>query len=219
MDAVIFDLDGVIVDSEPWHEKAFLRVFDELGYRDNHGVVFSDYYGTSDRVVWQDFIERHQPDQTLDELLERREAVFVEFMKEHGPIFSGAASMIPRLEDSYRLAIASGSRPSIIDLVLTVGSLHAHFEEVVSAQSVENGKPAPDVFLRAAELLGVAPEKCWVIEDAKNGIKAGVAAGMRVIAITNSFPREELSEAEMVVDSYEEIEALLLPSKDSARPV
>jgi beta-phosphoglucomutase-like phosphatase (HAD superfamily) len=87
--------------------------------------------------------------------------------------------------------------------------LRQFFSAVVSIADVKRGKPAPDIFLRAAELLKVAPHECWVIEDSKPGVAAGVAAGMRVIAIANTHPAEELVHAAHVVTSYEEIERLL----------
>ena len=88
--------------------------------------------------------------------------------------------------------------------------LRRFFRAVVSSEDVAHGKPAPDIFLRAAELLGVQPTKCCVIEDSASGVEAALAAGMTVIAITNSLPAEKLSRATSVVETYEEIEQLLL---------
>ena len=97
----------------------------------------------------------------------------------------------------------------MIDEVLAMKSLRQFFPVVVSAQDVANGKPAPDIFLRTAELLGVAPKECCVIEDSAAGVTAARAAGMTVIAITNTLSAEKLTHAQHVVRTYEEIERLL----------
>ncbi|MDE2643613.1 MAG: HAD hydrolase-like protein, partial [Verrucomicrobiota bacterium] len=84
-DAVIFDMDGVIVDSEPIHEMSFLELWQEMGYGDNHGIHFPDYYGQSDRVVWESFIEKHQPSQTIGELIGLREKRLVQMLSDKQP--------------------------------------------------------------------------------------------------------------------------------------
>ena len=85
--AIIFDMDGVIVDSEPLHEQSFLEVWDNMGYRDNHGINFSEFYGRSDRVVWEEFIKKHNPNKTIDELMVLREKRLIELIRDKKPIF------------------------------------------------------------------------------------------------------------------------------------
>lgn len=208
--AVIFDMDGVIVDSEPRHEKAFLEVFADLGYGDNHGIHFPNYIGRSDRAVWVDFVARHKPSQSIEELTTLKQDRFLEILHAEQPIFHGLPDLVDKLAAKYRLAVASGSLHPVIDEVLALKQLRRYFPVVVSIQDVAHGKPAPDIFLRAAELLKVPPAECCVIEDSVAGVTAGRAAGMKVIAITNSFPAKELHHAHHVVSHYEEIERLLL---------
>jgi beta-phosphoglucomutase-like phosphatase (HAD superfamily) len=108
------------------------------------------------------------------------------------------------------LALASGSERPIVEEVLSLRDLRRHFSATVSGSDIQRGKPAPDIFLRAAELLGVAAPDCWTIEDSKPGIAASLAAGMRVIAITNTHAAHELGQATRVVSDYAQIEELLL---------
>ena len=108
--------------------------------------------------------------------------------------------------------LASGSERQIVEEVLALEGLRRFFVVTVTASDVKRGKPAPDIFLHAAELLGVKPNACCVIEDSKPGIAAAIAAGMRVIAITNTHPAEELAHATCVVSTYEQIEHLLMPN-------
>lgn len=215
--AIIFDMDGVIVDSEPRHERAFLEVFEEMGYGKTHGIDFPQYYGRSDRALWLDFIAKHQPAETLDDLSERKQRRFLDMIRREQPIFETLPELVQRLSLVYKLGLASGSYHPVIDVILSLKNLRRYFQAVVSVQDVANGKPAPDVFLRAAELLGIQPEQCCVIEDAAAGVEAARAANMTVIAITNSLPPEKLARAHYIVTTYKEIDDLLLGSERVGR--
>jgi HAD superfamily hydrolase (TIGR01509 family) len=208
--AIIFDMDGVIVDSEPLHERAFREVLHEIGFGDSHGIDFPAYYGKSDRVVWRDFIQRHRPPQALEELLARKEEKFADLVRREEPIFDGLPELLEKAAAKHPLALASGSRHPTIDAVLALGNLRRFFRAIVSSEDVPHGKPAPDIFLRAAGLLGVPPWSCCVIEDSAAGVEGALAAGMTVIAITNSLPPEQLARATLVVRTYHEIEQWLL---------
>ena len=208
--AIIFDMDGVIVDSEPLHERAFLEVFAEMGYGETHGINFPDYYGRSDKALWLDFIAQHHPPQPFEELLAWKQRRLVELVVAEKPIFEGLPELLEQLAPRFRLGVASGSPHAVIDEVLRLENLRRFFPLVVSVTDVGKGKPAPDVFLRTAELLGVAPGECCVIEDAAVGVEAALAAGMDVIAITNTLPADQLTRASRVVKRYREIAALLL---------
>ena len=209
MSAVIFDMDGVIVDSEPRHEKAFLQVAKEIGCED-HGLRFADYIGRSDRDLWIDFIKKHNPSFSLDELLLMKREKVVEILTREKPVFNGLPELVSSLAAKYPLAVASGSDRVIVDAVLRLGNLQQYFPIIVTASQVKQGKPAPDIFLRTAELLKLPPSECWVIEDSKPGIRAALAAGMKVIAITNTHPAAELTEATHVASTYGEIRSFIL---------
>lgn len=217
-DAVIFDMDGVIVDSEPWHEHAFREIFHELGYGDRHGIDFRSYIGRSDRALWEDFIAKHTPPQPLEDLLALKQNRLIEILRRKQPIFDGLPDLVVKLARHYPLAVASGSNHPVIDEVLAMKQLRRFFPVVASTQDVGKTKPAPDVFLYAAKLLGVPCGRCCVIEDSAAGVTAARAAGMEVIAITNSLPPEQLSHAHHVVDTYEAIAELLLPPVPPAAP-
>jgi len=208
--AVIFDMDGVIVDSEPRHERAFLEVVREIGYGETHGVNWADYVGRSDHVLWVDFVEKHKPPQSLEQLLKMKRDRVVEIIRREEPVFEGLAELVEKLARVCKLGLASGSERPVVEAVLSLQDLRRYFSVTVTAWDIKNGKPAPDIFLRTAELLRVKPADCWVIEDSKPGVAAGLAAGMKVIAITNSHPAEELRQATKVVANYAEIERLLL---------
>jgi HAD superfamily hydrolase (TIGR01509 family) len=208
--AIIFDMDGVIVDSESRHERAFLEVVRDIGYGDRLDFHFPDYIGRSDQVMWVDFVARHKPPQPLEELLARKRQRMVDIIRREQPLFDGLPELIEKLAARYALGLASGSERPVVEEVLEIGNLGRFFSAVVTDSDVAHGKPAPDIFLRAAKLLNLSPQGCCVIEDSKPGVAAGLAAGMQVIAITNTHPAAELQHATQVVRTYEEIERLLL---------
>jgi beta-phosphoglucomutase-like phosphatase (HAD superfamily) len=209
--AVIFDLDGVIVDSEPLHTQAWQELFELMGYGQNHGVDFAQYYGKSDRALALDFCARHTPPWPLEQMLAWKQDRLIELIRTQGRIYDGLPELICKLAPHYRLAIASGSAQPVIEAVLALRGLGRFFSARASSTEVPQGKPAPDVFLRAAQLLGVPARDCLVVEDAPAGVLGARAAGMQVIAITNSVPAEQLAQATCVVHTYQQIEELLLP--------
>jgi HAD superfamily hydrolase (TIGR01509 family) len=208
--AIIFDMDGVIVDSESRHERAFLEVVREIGYGDKLGLRFADYIGRSDQVLWEDSVAGHKTSQTVPELLAMKRRRVVDLICREQPVFDGLPELVERLAARYALGLASGSERPVVEAVLGLKHLGRFFSAVVSDSDIKQGKPAPDIFLRAAELLDVAPQACCVVEDSKPGIAASLAAGMKVIAITNTHPAGELRHATHVVRTYGEIERLLL---------
>ncbi len=212
--AVIFDLDGVIVDSEPRHFAAFESIFAELLEGRPHGIDLPSYIGRSDEAVWRDFIALHAPARPFDELTRWKQDHYLEILRADQPLFPEIPGLVRRLAAVYPLAVASGSVHRVIAEVLALQDLRTHIAVVASVEDVGRAKPAPDVFLHAASLLGKDPAGCCVIEDSAAGVAAGRAAGMTVIAITNSLPPERLRDAHHVVRTYAEIERILLPGQD-----
>ena len=188
-------MDGVIIDSEPLHEQSFLEVWDELGYGNNHGIHLPDFYGRSDRVVWEAFIEKHNPTPAIEKLIGLREERLIRMLREQKPLFDGVTDLIQHLAKRYPLGLASGSIHRVIDEVLAMKNLRFYFKDITSSEDVSEPKPSPEIFLLSAKSLGVSPENCCVIEDTVNGIKAAKAAGMTTVAITNTFEASSLFDA------------------------
>jgi beta-phosphoglucomutase family hydrolase len=207
--AVIFDMDGVIVDSEPLHERAFLELFDEIGIGMNHGIDFKAYYGKSDRALLEDLISLHRPKHSLDSLLARKRQKLINLIQQEKPLFPEVKILLEHLKGKKLLGLASGSPPEVIDTVLNLDGLHKYFDAIVSVEDVGKPKPAPDVFLEAAKRLRVKPEECIIIEDSVAGIEAAKRAGILVIAITNSLPYDDLRSADYIVNDYSEIKEII----------
>jgi HAD superfamily hydrolase (TIGR01509 family) len=207
IEAVVFDLDGVLLDSEQVWDEVREELARERGGR-WHDRAQRDMMGMSS-TEWSrymhDVIGLREPPEEISAQVVRRMG---ERYRERLPLLPGAVEAVERLAARWPLGLASSSNRPLIDLVLDVSGLARFFRATVSSEEVARGKPAPDVFLEAARRLGVAPGRCGVVEDSANGILAGRAAGMFVVAIPNPhFPPGEdaLRAADVVLSSLEEL--------------
>jgi HAD superfamily hydrolase (TIGR01509 family) len=208
--AVIFDMDGVIVDSEPLHKKAFEKLFEELGRKHDHGIVFHEYYGRSDKVLLKDFIEKHKVPFELEDLTQRKLKYFVQYLRERRPVFKELHSLVPELARHYKLAVASSNFRHIIDVVMEISGLRPHFNVIVGYEDIRFTKPDPEIYFTAAKRLGLRPSQCCVIEDAALGVQAAKMAGMTCIGFTSSLTPEQLQQADFIAKSYDDVRKLLL---------
>ena len=207
IEAVIFDLDGVIVDSEHVWDEVRQQLAAERGGR-WHDRASRDMMGMSS-PEWSRYMHdviglQEPPEEINAEVVRRLEAVY----RENLPLIPGAVEAVERLAARRALGLASSSNRRVIDLVLEVSGLARHFKATVSSEEVPRGKPAPDVYLEAARRLDVEPERCAAVEDSEKGIRSAKAAGMRTIAIPNPrYPPAEsaLARADVVLDSIGEL--------------
>jgi len=207
IEAVIFDLDGVLLDSE----EVWDAVREELAHERNgrwHERAQRDMMGMSS-LEWSrymhDVIGLPEPPGEIDAEVVRRMAARY---RERLPLVPGAAGAVEGLAARWPLGLASSSNRPLIDLALDLAGLERFFTATVSSEEVGRGKPAPDVYLEAARRLGVDPARAAAIEDSHNGILSARAAGMRVIAVPNpAFPPqpEALAEADVVLGSIAEL--------------
>jgi HAD superfamily hydrolase (TIGR01509 family) len=203
IEAVIFDLDGVLLDSEQLWDDAREQLARERGGR-WHENAQRDMMGMSS-PEWSRYMHDviglpEPPEEISREVVERLAKLY----GEHLPVVPGAREAVERLAARWLLGLASSSNRELIDLALELLGVKHLFKATVSSEEVPRGKPAPDVYLEAARRLGVEPTRAAAIEDSENGILAAKAAGMRVIAIPNRhFPPdgEALAAADVVLDS------------------
>jgi HAD superfamily hydrolase (TIGR01509 family) len=205
--AVVFDLDGLLLDSEPAWDEARRQVAAE------HGVHWADQ-ATLDMMgmsspEWSRYMHQRlevplAPEEIAARVVERMQSLY----RQRLPLVPGARPAVERLARRWPLALASSSNRPVIDLALSLAGLEPFFQATVSSEEVNRGKPAPDVYLEAARRLGVDPSSCAAIEDSRSGILSASAAGMRVIAVPNqAFPPgdEALEAADKVVGSLAEL--------------
>ena len=210
--AVVFDLDGVIVDSEHVWNEARMRLAEERGGRWHPGAqrAMMGMSSTEWSRYMHEVIELPEPPEEISaEVVRRLSAIY----RRELPLIPGAVAAVRRLTARFPLGLASSSNRELIDLVLDLAGIADCFRATVSSEEVARGKPAPNVYLEAARLLELPPEDCAAVEDSHNGILSARRAGMRVIAIPNPrYPPEEeaLAEADLVLRSPEELTPALV---------
>ena len=199
--AVLFDMDGVIVDSEPFHWEVNRRIFKTLGINVSD-EEYCRYIGVSNAAMWTSIKRNHGLAQAVGQLVEMQVSGNIDFMKnERVDPVEGVIDLVVGLKmKGLLLAVASSSPNRIIEMVLEKFDLRRFFDGIVSGEDVKNGKPAPDIFLAAAAMLKVLPEWCVVIEDATHGVEAAKAAGMKCIGLRSIHsPGQQLGKADLVV--------------------
>jgi HAD superfamily hydrolase (TIGR01509 family) len=208
-EAVVFDLDGVLLDSEQIWDEVREQLVKERGGRWHEGAQ-TEMMGMSS-VEWSRFMHDElgvpePPEEISAEVVKRLEDRY----RRELPLIDGARDAVKRLAARWPLGLASSSNREVIDLVLELSGLAQFFRVTVSSEEVPRGKPAPDVYIEAARGLGVPPERCAAVEDSRNGIRSAKAAGMKVIAIPNPhFPPDEesLGLADITLGSLAELTA------------
>ncbi|MFJ5839772.1 HAD family hydrolase [Streptomyces shenzhenensis] len=211
-DLVIFDNDGVLVDSEPISNRLLAAYLTELGHPTSYEDCLRDYMGAALHRVHDLVAERtgqRLPDD-FDDVFHTR--VFAAFERELKPV-SGAVGVLEKLAaDGVPYCVASSGSHERIRVGHRTTGLDRWFEDsrIFSSQDVGRGKPAPDLFLYAAERMGVAPERCVVVEDSPLGVRAAVAAGMDVYGFTAMTPPEKLADAGQLFSDMRELTDLLI---------
>ncbi|MEU8761397.1 HAD family phosphatase [Streptomyces sp. NPDC048659] len=182
--SVVFDLDGTLVDSEPNYFEATRRALAAHGVTAFDWARHTDFIGIGTLESLRALAAEYGVTAPAEDLLDATNWHYLELARAATPGFPEMRAFVERLSArGVPMAVASGSSPAAIEAVLTGTGLDAYLKTVVSAEEVERGKPAPDVFLEAARRLGAAPERCVVLEDAPPGAAAAHAAGMRCLAL------------------------------------
>jgi HAD superfamily hydrolase (TIGR01509 family) len=212
-EAIVFDMDGVLIDSEPVHYESTRILFE-----DEFGIPFpesanTEFLGSTDRYMFETLKARHQLEPPLEEIITRRKRLYMELLIRDGlPWRDGIRELISDLANSgYRLAVATSGLTRIVEPTLNAGQIRHLFEAVVTGDDIHTPKPAPDIYLEAARRLAVDPSVCVAIEDTDVGVRAAKSAGMWVIAFPNSTTRGmDFGPADFVAGTSGEIRGRLL---------
>lgn len=203
--AVIWDLDGVIADSAPYHLSAWQEIFSKRGVKFTEEDFKRSFGLRNDNIIRNRLGEGITQDE-IEAIAREKEETFRKIAGQKIKPLPGALKLIKSLENKgVRMAIASSTTIENIRLVTGTLGIADCFQSIVTGQDVTEGKPSPQLFLLAAQRLGVKPEKCVVIEDAVAGVAAAKRAGMACVAVTNTNPRQSLQEADLIVDTLEAV--------------
>lgn len=215
--AVVFDFDGVLADTERLHLVALRDTLATRGWTLTDEDYFTHYLGYDDRGCMTEFARRQGVSlsgEHLHTLLGDKEERYASLVARGEVLYPTARACIERLADVFPLAIASGSLRGEIETILDANDLLSFFSVIVGADDVKEGKPAPESYVRAVDLLGVAGAEAVAIEDSPWGLQSARGAGLRTIGITTSYAAPALTDAMRVVTTLDEITpAFLLSSK------
>ncbi|HMG34207.1 MAG TPA: HAD family phosphatase [Blastocatellia bacterium] len=210
--AIIFDCDGVIANTEPLHMAAFQRVLRERGIDLSADEYYRDYLAHDDRGCFEKALSRGAFDATPDlisGMIALKASYLLPVMQEQLEVFAGVREFVADVSSRLPIAIASGALRHEVKLILECAGIAERFIAVVAAEDVKRGKPDPEAFLEALGRINAAvsgeikAKEALVIEDSIPGVKAAKAAGMRCLAVTNTYPGDRLTQADIVVNTLE----------------
>lgn len=213
MKAVVFDWDGVVIDSSRQHERSWelLAAAENLPLPEGH---FKRGFGKKNQTIIPEILGWTKNPPEIERLARRKEEIYRTLVAESGvTILPGARELLTALRsEKIPCAVGSSTPRENLDAIFATTGLGAFFDAVACGDDVENGKPAPDIFLLAAKKLGIPAEQCVVIEDAHSGIEAARRAGMPVLAVATTHPAASLTSANATVESLAEVTPALLRS-------
>lgn len=205
MKAIIFDMDGVIIDSEPLHMKLERELLEEFGgkiSKEEHDT----FVGTTDYHMWSTFKDKFNLEPSVDELIKTKKERFIQNIHKVELVDNFYEFMLELYNEGYPLALASSNNRKNVDLIMERFDLDKYLKVSISGEEVVNSKPDPEIFLKAAKKLDVKPQNCLVIEDAIAGVLAAKSAGMKCIGLKNpNSGNQDLSKADLVVESFKEL--------------
>ncbi len=205
---VIFDLDGVLVDTAEYHRQSWYDLAAREGWTHYSDELFYESFGKQNAVIVPRLAGRSLTEDEINEMADYKEACYRRRIKGKLSLLPGVRELLADLKrHGFRLAIGTSTPKVNLDLMLDATGTRDCFDAFVTSSEIKNGKPAPDTFLLAAKKLGLPPSACVVVEDAIPGVEAALAGGMAVLAVTNTRTREELKMASRIVDSLAKVTA------------
>ncbi len=200
--AIIFDLDGVISDTQKFHCQVEAKLLRDLGVNLTDKELLKKYAGVSDREVFG----RLLPENKVKKILDRKYEILIKTLEGNVQPIPGVIKLIKNFKNnSFKLAVASSGRKNFVKFVLSEFKIKNYFHYILAQEDVKFAKPNPEIYLKAAKLLNESPKNCLVIEDAPAGIKAAKLAKMNCLAITTNFQKKFLKEADKIINSFNEI--------------
>jgi HAD superfamily hydrolase (TIGR01509 family) len=210
---VIFDMDGVIVDTEPVHRYAYYKQFEELDIEVTE-AMYTSFTGFSTRNTFQTLKEQFQLTHEVEDLIQRKRNIFNDAFdtKEDLELLDGVRTLIEDLhQNGIQLILASSASKVTIDRVFTRFGLHDFFTHIVSGEDFPKSKPHPAIFEHAASLSTAPKENCIVIEDSTNGVRAAKAAGIYCVGYVSEHSKDQhLDEADLVINQFKELSAQVI---------
>lgn len=203
--AVIFDMDGVIVDSNPVHQQAIQEFCRKYDKRVTEAFLHNRVYGRTNKEWIPELFGQMSPEQT-EALGEEKERIFRQMFDPARHVVTGITEFVHHLhENRIQMAVATSAPRANADYILSELHIQKLFTTVLDSSHVERGKPEPDVYIKASSFLGFSPQQCLVIEDSMAGVEAGLAAGCRVTGVSTTHTAEELQNCHLVINDFRKL--------------
>lgn len=215
IEAIVFDFDGVLSDSEPLHLRAYQQVLAAMGQTVSREEYYTELLGYNDEDCFRHLASlRGWPvdEAQIAALVAEKARVFEDIIACSDMLYPGAVQCVERLAREFPLGIASGALKGEIVSILRRAGLERHFRFIVGSGDTPNSKPAPDPYIRAAELHGVPPHQCVAIEDSVWGLESARMAGLKCVGITNTYPADKLGTPDRIIQSLDQFTAELIRS-------
>lgn len=210
--AVIFDMDGVIINSNPFHKIALKEFCKKYGYDLTEEQLFQKIYGRTNKE-WITNIFGEISQEQLAMYAEEKEGLFRKIYADAIEALKGIKNFIQILDDNQiPKAIGTSAPRANVDFVLEKTGLGGYFQTILDESHVSKGKPNPEIYLKVAEALAFEPQNCVVFEDSISGVQAGKAAGCKVVGVLTTHSEEELDEADAFIDDFEDLDLNMLDS-------
>jgi len=209
--AVIFDMDGVVVDSNPFHRRALVQFCQKHGYRLTEDQMKSKIFGRTNKEWLTDLLGGSI---TLNKIREYEDEMESQFRKDYAPHVKPIKGLIRFLSalkrNNVKMALASSAPKLNVDFILRKTETGNFFKTIIDGDSIANGKPHPEIYLKTAKAIGFIPKKCIVIEDSLSGVEAAKRAECKVVGITTTHSPKELAVADLVINDFDEISLINL---------
>lgn len=205
--AVIFDMDGVICHTNPYHSVAFREFFAKRDLYPTDEEFANHMFGKSNSYILRHFLQREIIGEEFVQMEDEKESLFRKIYEPHVEPIAGFMPFFQELKSkSVKTAVATSAPLANLDLIAGKLDLFSRMESYMASEHVKKHKPDPEVYLTSAERIGMRPEQCVVFEDSFSGVSAGLNAGMRVVGVLSSHTKEELPPCSLYIDNYESID-------------
>ena len=209
--AILFDMDGVVVDNLPYHVDAWLLFCERKNIPLTREIFYRELNGMNSKDTFEWFYKREMSRAEVEVLEEEKELIYRDFYRDHIQPAPGLLEFLKDLRSNgIKTALATSAGPGNIDFIVDGLGIRDQFDAIIGGAEVRKGKPDPEIYLKAAELVGIEPSACWVIEDSLQGIAAGQSAGMRVMGISTSHTPAELAHTAVVRPDFVDLFKTLL---------
>jgi beta-phosphoglucomutase len=212
--AFIFDMDGVIIHSNPFHKIALHQFCEKYGYHLSEDELRSKIYGRTNKQWITNLFGRTLSAEELHQYAEEKEGLFRELYKNEIKALNGLAHFLEKMNmHKIPRAIGTSAPRSNVDFVMAKTNFEIHFPTILDDSFVEHGKPHPEIYLKCAAALGFAPTDCIVFEDSLSGVEAGKASGAKVVGVATTHTHDELANTDFIIDDFQDLDPIELIKK------